>query len=249
MDYRLTDPQLDPPDFDDRYTEKSVRLPETFWCFEAQGMSEDIHEMLPDPGELPAYRNGSFTFGCLNGFYKINAATLQRWGRLMQVVERSRLHLHAPGGQCRQEVLAQLQPFGITSDRVEFINTQPRPAYLAEYLRIDLCLDPLPYNGGTTSLDAFWMGVPVLTRVGRTVVGRMGLSQLITLELPDFAADDDEQFISLGRRWAGDLSGLAEIRRTLRERMAYSPLMDAEKFASRMESAFRQMWNQWIKTS
>jgi predicted O-linked N-acetylglucosamine transferase (SPINDLY family) len=248
MDYRLTDPYLDPPDFDDRYTEKSIRLPETFWCYEPHGMSGDFHEVLPDPGELPAGKNGFFTFGCLNGFHKINAATLQRWGRLMQRVERSRLHLLAPSGQRRKDVLAQLQPFGITSDRVEFINAQPRPAYLAEYRRIDLCLDPLPYNGHTTSLDAFWMGVPVLTQVGRTLVGRAGLSQLINLQLSDFAADDDEQFISLGQRWAGDLSGLAEIRRNLRERMASSPLMDAKKFAGRMEGAFRQMWNQWIAT-
>ena len=92
------------------------------------------------------------------------------------------------------------------------------------------------------------MGVPVLTQVGRTLVGRAGLSQLINLQLSDFAADDDEQFISLGQRWAGDLSGLAEIRRNLRERMASSPLMDAKKFAGRMEGAFRQMWNQWIAT-
>jgi predicted O-linked N-acetylglucosamine transferase (SPINDLY family) len=167
----------------------------------------------------------------------------------MQRVDRSRLHLLAPQGKCRESLLAQLEPFGVTSDRVEFIAFQPRPAYLAEYRRVDLCLDPLPYNGHTTSLDAFWMGVPVLTQIGRTLVGRAGLSQLINLQLPDFAPEDHEQFIALGQRWAGDLSGLAEIRRTLRQRMAYSPLMDGKKFARRMESAFRQMWNQWIKTS
>jgi len=249
MDYRVTDPYLDPPGYDDRYTEKSVRLPETYWCYEPQAISEDVHEVFPKPGELPAGKNGFFTFGCLNGFHKINAAAIQRWGRLMKSVERSRLHLHAPRSRCREDVLAQLQLVGITPDRVEFIKAQYRPAYLAEYQRIDLCLDPLPYNGGTTSLDAFWMGVPVLTQIGRTVVGRMGLSQLTNLQLSDFAADNDEQFMSLGHRWAGDLSGLAEIRRNLRERMASSPLMDAKKFAGRMESAFRQMWNQWIETS
>jgi predicted O-linked N-acetylglucosamine transferase (SPINDLY family) len=246
MDYRLTDPYLDPPGYDDRYTERSIRLPETFWCYEPHGMSEDVNEVLPDPGELPACKNGYFTFGCLNGFYKINAATLQRWGRLMRRVERSRLHLHAPPGQRRQQVLAQLQPFGITSDRVDFIPYRPRLAYLAEYRRIDLCLDPLPFNGGATSLETFWMGVPVLTQMGRTVVGRMGMSQLTNLQLPDFVAEDDEQFISLGQRWAEDLSGLAEIRRTQRQRMASSPLMEASKFARRMETAFRYMWEEWI---
>jgi predicted O-linked N-acetylglucosamine transferase (SPINDLY family) len=211
-------------------------------------MSEDIHEVLPEPGELPAHKNGFFTFGCLNGFYKINRDTIERWGRLMQRVERSRLHLLAPRGRCRQEVLAQLQPLGITSDRVEFIDFQVRPGYLAEHRRIDLCLDPLPYNGHTTSLDGFWMGVPVLTQMGRTLVGRAGLSQLINLQLPDFAAEDEDHFIELGQRWAEDLTALAEIRRTLRERMASSPLMDAGKFARRMESAFRYMWNEWLGT-
>ena len=117
---------------------------------------------------------------------------------------------------------------------------------MAEYRRIDLCLDTLPYNGHTTSLDAFWMGVPVLTQIGRTVVGRAGLSQLTNLHLPNFAAETDEEFLSLGKRWASDLPALAEIRRTLRDRMTASPLMDAKKFARNMESAFRQMWNQWI---
>jgi predicted O-linked N-acetylglucosamine transferase (SPINDLY family) len=246
MDYRLSDPNLDPPGFDNRYAERSIRLRETFWCYEPHGMSEDIHQVLPDPGELPAYKNRFLTFGCLNGFYKVNAATIQRWGRLMHRVEHSRLHLHAAVGQRRNDVLAQLEHLGVTADRVEFIPYQPQLDYLAEYRRIDLCLDPLPFNGGTTSLDAFWMGVPILTQVGRTVVGRMGLTQLTNLQLSDFAADDEEQFIALGQRWAEDLSGLGEIRRTLRERMASSPLMEASKFARRMETAFRYMWEEWI---
>ena len=246
IDYRLTDPHLDPPGFDDRYTEKSVRLPETFWCYEPFGMCGDVPEIYPDPGELPASKNGFVTFGCLNGFFKVNGPTVRRWGRLMQRVAGSRLHMLAPQGKCREGLLAQLETCGITAHRVEFIAFQPRPVYLAEFRRIDLCLDPLPYNGHTTSFDSFWMGVPVLTQVGRTLVGRAGLGQLMNLQLPDFAAEDEEQFISLGQRWAEDLSGLAEIRRTLRERMALSPLMDASKFARGMETAFRFMWEEWI---
>jgi protein O-GlcNAc transferase len=246
MDYRLTDPHLDPPGFEKYYTEQSIHLPETFWCYDPFGMIGGDPEQLPDPNELPALKNGFFTFGCLNDFSKLNAATLQRWGRLMQTVDRSRLRLLAPQGPCRQWVFDQLHPFGISSDRIQFINRQPRTPYLAEYHQIDLCLDTLPYNGHTTSLDAFWMGVPVLTQVGRTVVGRAGLSQLKNLQLLDFAAESEEQFIQLGQRWAADLSELAEIRHTLRDRMASSPLMDGKKFARNMEAAYRQMWNNWI---
>src|SRR6201999_2359000 len=121
-------------------------------------------------------------------------------------------------------------------------------AYLAEYQRIDLCLDTLPYNGHTTSLDAFWMGVPVLTQIGRTVVGRAGFSQLTNLQLPDFVAENDEQFLELGRQWASDLSSLQQIRRELRDRMSASPLMDGKKFTRNMEAAFRQMWLKWTSS-
>jgi protein O-GlcNAc transferase len=245
MDNRLTDPHLDPPGFESRYTETSIRLPDTFWCYEPYGMEEKNSAPLPEPSELPAIRNGFVTFGCLNEFSKISAGTLQRWGRLMRSVPNSRIHLLAPRGRCRDAVLEQLKPFGIASERVEFIERKRRPAYLAEYQRIDLCLDTLPYNGHTTSLDAFWMGVPVLTQIGKTVVGRAGFSQLTNLQLPDFTAETDEQFIELGRRWASDLSSLSEIRRTLRDRMSASPLMDGKRFARNMEASLRQMWHRW----
>ena len=248
MDYRLTDPHLDPPGFEKYYTEQSIYLPETFWCYDPHGMLAGSTEQLPDPNELPAIKNRFFTFGCLNDFAKLNATTSRRWGRLMQAVEHSRLRLLSPRGDCRQWVLDQLQPFNIFPDRIQFIDRQPRTPYLAEYHQIDLCLDTLPYNGHTTSLDAFWMGVPVLTQIGPTVVGRAGLSQLKNLQLPDFAAETDEQFIQLGQRWVNDLPALAEIRRTVRERMTASPLMDGKKFARNMEVAYRQMWHNKICT-
>jgi protein O-GlcNAc transferase len=245
MDYRLTDPHLDPQGFDSRYMERSVRLPDTFWCYDA---NEDIEVTgALRVGELPALKNGFITFGCLNDFGKTNAATFQRWGRLMQIVPRSRLHLLAPRGQCRQGVLETLATVGINADRIEFIDRQRRSTYLAEYHRIDLCLDTFPYNGHTTSLDSFWMGVPVLTRIGPTVVGRAGLSQLTNLQLFGFAAETDEEFFRLGQRWAGELDGLSQIRASLRERMKASPLMNGQRFARHMEDAFRYMWKQTVQ--
>jgi predicted O-linked N-acetylglucosamine transferase (SPINDLY family) len=247
MDYRITDPYLDPPEFDTHYTEKSFRLQNSFWCYDPYGMACEDQEVLPEPGELPASKNGFITFGCLNDFSKVNIGTLKRWGRLMQGVERSHLRLLAPRGRCRGAILEHLEPFGVTADRIEFVERQPRSAYLAEYQRIDLCLETLPYNSHTTSLDAFWMGVPVLTQIGRTVVGRAGFSMLTNLQLPDFCAEDDDQFIELGRRWSSNLPALAEIRRTLRERMSSSPLMDAPLFAQNMEAAYREMWQRWCE--
>jgi protein O-GlcNAc transferase len=134
-----------------------------------------------------------------------------------------------------------LQGFGIAANRIEFVPYQARHAYLATYQRIDLCLDTLPYNGHTTSLDAYWMGVPVITRVGRTVVGRAGWSQLNNLNLPELAAFDDAQFVQKAVELAGNLETLSKLRAGLRERMLASPLMDGAAFAAAIESVYRRV--------
>ena len=185
------------------------------------------------------------TFGCLNNFCKVNDGCLALWARVLQAVPRSRLLLLAPRGQARDRVLARLQQEGIAAARVEFADKQPRPEYLKLYHQIDLGLDPLPYNGHTTSLDAFWMGVPTLTLLGKTVVGRAGWSQLCNLGLKELAAETPEQYVALAAELAGDLPRLQELRGTLRQRMLQSPLMDANRFARHMEQAYRQMWRRW----
>src|SRR5262249_24747540 len=114
---------------------------------------------------------------------------------------------------------------------------------------IDMALDPLPYNGHTTSLDAFWMGVPTLTLLGKTVVGRAGWSQLCNLGMQELAAETAEQLIELATRLAGDLSRLQDLRGNLRQRMQQSPLMDGKRFARNMEQAYRQMWQKWCDRS
>jgi predicted O-linked N-acetylglucosamine transferase (SPINDLY family) len=131
---------------------------------------------------------------------------------------------------------------GIAPERIEFVAYQPRPEYLRTYHRIDVGLDTLPYNGHTTSLDAMWMGVPVITRIGTTVVGRAGLSQLSNLGLSELVAQSDDDFVRIAADWASNLTRLAELRRGLRQRMERSPLMDAPRFAAAMETAYRQMW-------
>jgi predicted O-linked N-acetylglucosamine transferase (SPINDLY family) len=141
--------------------------------------------------------------------------------------------------------LAELGAQGVKADRIEFVPRQPRPAYLQTYHRIDMGIDTLPANGHTTSLDSYWMGVPVVTLVGQTSFGRAGLSQLTNLGLPELIARSEADFISIIRDLAGDLPRLAELRRTLRGRMEASPLMDAKAFARDMEAAFRYVWREW----
>jgi predicted O-linked N-acetylglucosamine transferase (SPINDLY family) len=239
IDYRLTDPYLDPSGlFDACYAEESVRLADTFWCY------NPLTEPVPI-NPLPALQNGYVTLGCLNNFCKINDGVLTLWAQVLHAVPQARLLLMAPRGQARDRVLATLQLAGVAAERVEFVDKQSRQEYLRLHHRIDVGLDPFPYNGHTTSLDGFWMGVPLVTLVGRTVVGRAGWSQLCNLGLQELAAQTPEQYVALVEELAGDLPRLQELRSTLRQRMERSPLMDAPRFAHQVELAYRQMWWRW----
>jgi predicted O-linked N-acetylglucosamine transferase (SPINDLY family) len=240
IDYRLTDPYLDPPGlFDAFYAEESVRLPETFWCY-------DPLTDRPPVNALPGKADGVITFGCLNYYPKVNDDCLALWAQALRAVPRSRMLLLAPPGKARERVLAKLVEEGIAASRIEFTDRLPRPEYLKLYHRIDLGLDPLPYNGHTTSLDAFWMGVPTITLVSKkTAFGRAGWSQLCNLGLKELAAETPEQYVALAAQLAGDLPRLEELRGTLRQRMQQSPLMDGKRFARHMEHAYRQMWRRW----
>jgi predicted O-linked N-acetylglucosamine transferase (SPINDLY family) len=241
IDYRLTDPYLDPPEpgGDAMYVEKPLRLPATFWCY------DPLENAALTVGPLPALANGYVTFGCLNNFCKVNEGVLKLWAQVMAGVADSRLLLLADEGAHRQRTLHLLAAQGIAPQRVSFFGKRPRPEYLKLYQQIDLGLDTLPYNGHTTSLDSYFMGVPVVTLVGRTVVGRAGLSQLTNLGMPELIARTDAEFVAIARGLARDVSRLAQLRATLRARMQASPLMDGAAFARNIEAAYRQMWRQW----
>jgi protein O-GlcNAc transferase len=242
VDYRLTDPYLDPRgEHDADYSEQSIRLADTFWCY-------DPLTSEPKPNALPAVERGYVTFGCLNNFCKVNDRTLAMWAKVLAAVPKSRLVMLAPAGECRDKILSMLAP-GADSSRIEFIERQARPEYLQTYHCIDIGLDTIPYNGHTTSLDSYWMGVPVVTLVGQTVVGRAGLSQLSNLELCELVGQTEEEFVRIAVTLAGDLDRLSELRRSLRERMERSPLMDGPRFAGNVESAYRLMWQKWCQAS
>ena len=243
VDYRLSDPHLDPPGTDESvYSERTMRLPETFWCFDPLD-GRDI-----PVNDLPAIANGYITFGCLNNFCKVNEPVLRQWGKVMQGVPSSRLLMMAPEGSHRQGILNVLESEGVAAERIEFITRQPRRKYLEQFQRIDIGLDPFPCNGHTTSLDSFWMGVPVITMVGETIFGRAGVSQLANLGLREFAATTAGEYAAVAVRLAGDVARLQELRGALRQRMERSPLMDAPRFARNMEAAYREMWKKWCAT-
>ncbi len=240
--YRLTDPFLDPPESVDHagfYAEKSVPLPASFWCY------DPLDESPPAVGPLPALAKGYVTFGCLNNFCKVNAGVLALWERVLAGVPGSRLVMLADEGAHRERTLQALEGLGVARERVGFFVKRPRREYLELYQQIDIGLDTLPYNGHTTSLDSFYMGVPVVTLVGRTVVGRAGLSQLMNLGLPELVGRTEGEYVETARELAGDLARLAKLRAGLRGRMEASPLMDGAGFTRGIEGAYRALWREW----
>jgi predicted O-linked N-acetylglucosamine transferase (SPINDLY family) len=196
-------------------------------------------------GLLPASQNGFVTFGSLNNFCKINDPVLQLWAKLLRKVEGSRLIFLSDLGQHRERTRDLLESLGVAPQRVDFLAPCPRREYLASYGQLDVVLDPFPYNGHSTSLDALWMGVPVVTLAGRTAVARGGLSILRNLDLPELVAQSEDDYVAIASGLARDLSRLAKLRTTLRPRMEASVLMDAPRFARQIEAAYRSMWRQW----
>ena len=233
---RFTDPWLDPPGAGDAlYSEESLRLPDSFWCYDplADG---------PAVGSLPALASGRVTFGCLNNFCKVNPGVLRMWRRVLERVPDSRMMILAPPGDARRRVVREL---GVGPERVEFVEFALRPDYLRHYLGIDLCLDTSPYNGHTTTLDSLWMGVPVVSLSGVTVVSRAGRSMLGNLGLSELATSTEKEFVDTAVALATDLPRLAALRAGLRERMRASPLMDGPRFARGIEEAYRTLWRRW----
>jgi predicted O-linked N-acetylglucosamine transferase (SPINDLY family) len=235
MDYRITDPVLDPPgETNDFYTERSIRL-ESFWCFESPVGS-------PAVNAPPAEKNGYITFGCLNSFSKINDAVLEVWREILAAVPDSRLVLRPPKGKITARVREKL---GADPARVIGLPYESRLKYFKLYQGIDLALDPFPYTGHTTTLDSLWMGVPVITLPGPTIVSRGSLSILTHLGLMELAAGTKAGYVALAVALARDMGRLRSLRAGLRERLQRSVLMDANRFVQQAESAYRAVWRKW----
>ncbi len=239
MDYRLTDPYLDPPGRHEKfYCEQSIHLPETYWCYRPAIET-------PPVSAVPALTGGHVTFGCLNNFCKVTAPTLAAWSRLLQAAPEARLLLHARAGSHRDRVRTFLAQQGVSAERLAFVDSLPTEEYFGVYRRIDVALDTFPYGGGATTCDALWMGVPVVSLAGETAVGRGGVSILSNVGLPELIARTPEQYVRIAVELAQDLPRLSELRATVRARMQASPLMNAPRFARNVEAAYRNIWRSW----
>jgi predicted O-linked N-acetylglucosamine transferase (SPINDLY family) len=241
IDYRLTDPYLDPPALSDAdYTERSIRLPHCFWVFQPPDAA-DTYPVTPPP----ALSNGLVTFGCLNQFAKVTRPALELWVKILQALPRSRLVLQSPPGSHLAPVRELFAQGGIAGERLAFVARATRREYHQRLGALDLALDPFPYNGHTSTLDALWMGVPVVTLAGRTAVGRGGVSILSNIGMTGMISHNSDQYVEIALGLAGNLGRLADHRAGLRQRLLASPLADVQGYTADVEAAFRGMWRTW----
>jgi protein O-GlcNAc transferase len=243
IDYVLADRVVVPEGEEVYFSEKVWRLPGSYLCFAPPEIDLAV-------GPLPG-ATGPVTFGCFNNRAKITAKTIELWARVLRGCSGARLFLKAKGlddASLRGELVEQFAAKGVVPERLVTEGFSPRGDYLGAYNRVDVALDPVPYGGGTTTAEALWMGVPVVTFHGQRWVGRLSESILSRVGLNELVTDSDDRYVEVASRLAADLPALAQLRGRLRPRLLASPLCDGPTFARQLETAYRAMWRRWCAT-
>lgn len=256
MDYRLTHADADPDGVDAFYSERLIRIPGTMWCY------RPLAEM-PDVAPAPFRRNGYITFGSFNRFSKVSDRVLEAWARILAAVQDSRLIICLPEGTVRQTVARFFSERGVAPERLFAYAKLQHDAFWALHADVDIALDPFPFNGGTTTCETLWLGVPLVTctgdspeevqrrpaHTGKTgmhfparFASRMGYTFLNSLGLPELAAPNEDAYVEIAVALAKDRDRLEQLRLTLRSRMSSAPLTDELRFVKEVESAYRSMW-------
>ena len=235
IDYFICDENLVPAGSEPYFSEQPWRLPAP--CLSYAPPREDI----PELSELPALRKGYVTFGSLTRLTRLNDPLLRTWGEILHRVPRSRLRLDqkpfAHAGT-REVFWQRLEGLGIARDRVDLTSSSP---HWDAYREIDITLDCWPHNAGVTTIDSLMMGVPVLSKLDRPSVGRVGAMYLAPAGLSDWLVDDEESFIEKAVAVASDLDALTTLRKQLRSKLEKSPLLDGAVFTQNLENAYREM--------
>jgi len=238
IDWCMSDWQMGPPGLNEQFfTERLLRLPDSYWCYRPSLTG-------PAVGSLPALQRGDITFGSLNSFAKVNDRVIDAWAKILHRVPQARLAVHAMGGELNPSVRNRFVSAGIASDRLILHDMVARDKYLDLYNGIDIALDTFPYAGGTTSLDALWMGVPIVSLFGTMPTARTGLTLLKQVGLEHLAVPSVEEYVEKAVELATDLEGLRGLRAKLRPWTESSPLMDAARYTRNLEAAYRSAWEQ-----
>lgn len=238
IDYRITDACADPAGLSDQaHTERLLRLPQTLWCYEPPADA-------PPVCAPPALQRGHVTFASFNHIAKLNRRVLELWASVLREVPGSRLLVMAvPDEAAAARIRGALA--GIDPGRVSTLGRLGRADYWRQFAGVDIALDPFPYNGGATTCDTLWMGVPVVTLAGDYGFSRSGATILANTGMHQLIAHSADEYLGRARALAGDLEGLRRLRLSLRERMLASPLLDAPAYTRALEAGYQQVWRQW----
>jgi len=249
IQYHLTDAICDPPgESDKHYTEKVFRLPTTNWCYRppVDIPCEEVPPVVRNRG-TPMER--PFTFGSFNNCSKMSKLTFELWAKILLATPGSRLLLKASAmadAQTKKIIMDRFAAEGLSADRIVMVPQQIDLAqHFAYYGNIDLGLDTYTYNGTTTTCEALWMNVPVVTLAGHEHISRVGASLLTNVGLPQLVAHDPDEFVKIASGYGKDHAALVELRKGLRERFRKSPVMDGKRFAAEFGASLRTMWREW----
>jgi predicted O-linked N-acetylglucosamine transferase (SPINDLY family) len=242
IQYRLTDPRSDPPGIAEQYhTETLWRLPHSQWCYRPRPSIDYSSRAVP-----PCADNGYVTFGSFNDAPKISLSTRKLWADILLASPKARMVLLGiPEGHAQDDLMRYFEDAGLYRSRITIAARAPLQRYFRWFNDVDIALDTTPYSGGTTTCDALWMGVPVVTVPGSRSVSRSTSTILANLGLSEWIASSDEDYIGKALKFSADHSVLGTLRQNLRKRMQQSPLMDEDGFARDVESAYRGMWRAW----
>jgi protein O-GlcNAc transferase len=242
IDWRMTDAIADPVGSGaDEGPETLFRLPEGFLCYRPP---DDAPAIAPRP------TGGPVTFASFNVLAKISSVTIALWSRVLKAAPGSRLLLKAeafddPGA--RERIVHAFADQGVSAERLDLIGFVVDPAaHLATYNRVDIALDPAPYNGTTTTMEALWMGVPAVTLRGDRHAGRVGASLLTRAGLGELIASTEDNFVRIAAGLAADRARLAGLRANMRVRLTATTLIDASRFTRGIEAAYRAMWRRFL---
>jgi len=234
VDYRLTDAEADPLGVEDRYSERLIRLPRVAWVYQP---TEPILPVLP----RPSARGGRFTWGCLNNPAKVNSGCLEAWGRILKAVPDSQLVLLVrEDDESRERIESGLLSAGATLGQWVFVPPGTPRQYCEYHYRVDVMLDPFPYNGAVTTADSLWMGVPVLSICGNSYHSRQGWMIARAMGLEDWICPSPEALINKAVNLAKTPGAIQSLSTTLRSRLQASPLMDHAQFARHLLSVLRE---------
>jgi predicted O-linked N-acetylglucosamine transferase (SPINDLY family) len=244
IDYRLTDSIADPEGSDEDYSEILLRLPGCFLCY-----AIPTHAPPVEPG--PVEHRGYVTFGSFNNFNKVNPDVIDAWAEILKAVPKSRMLFKSTSSKDKtaQAVVRQgLEAKGVDPERVSFASFRATPeTHLAVYNDIDIALDTFPYNGTTTTCEALWMGVPVVTLKGDRHASRVGASLLSAIGFPAGIAENRDDYVLTARLLAENPGLLKATRRNLRDTLTHSTLCDSHAHARTLEHVFRTVWRFWCE--